>query len=290
MYIFLNGYMLMYKWRGGEQRVHTYHNLLPRSTPPESSPGSRQAIALRTPSHLPYQLQNGEGPYWSQLGQDRSIDTILKGKTHGFFIEAGGYDGESMSNTLFLERSRGWTGLVLEANPHLFATAVQKHRKCYLLNAGFSITGREENISFKLAGPLGGYSSTYTQAHLQRTEDEISQQQNWMRGDVGSGDEISVPTYLLHNILSQMTEFDAPPYVVDFFSLDTEGSELAILKAIDFSQVQVGVFVIEYNGETRIKDEIVSFMVSQNKGYVYLNDDHTDLWIVNEPYMKARSS
>jgi len=36
---------------------------------------------------------------------------------HGFFIEIGSYDGESLSNTLFFEMRRNWTGLLIEANP-----------------------------------------------------------------------------------------------------------------------------------------------------------------------------
>jgi hypothetical protein len=289
LFILYNGHILMNMSMGHHQSVHTSQKQVPSHAPQAASRESRQSMALRAPSSLPYNLQDNVGPYWSQNGQDRYIDTILKEKTRGFFIEAGGYNGESLSNTLFLERSREWTGLVLEANPHLFATAVEKHRKCYLLNAGFSISGREENISFKLAGPLGGYASTYTQSHLQRAEGEISQQREWMRGDVGSGEVVSVPTYLLHNILAQIKEIDGPPYVVDFFSLDTEGSELAILKAMDFAQVQVGVFVIEYNSDEHIKDALIAFMVSLNRGYAYLSHDGTDVWIANAPYMKAHS-
>ena len=39
---------------------------------------------------------------------------------NGFFIEAGAYDGEISSNTLFFELKQNWTGLLVEPNPDVF--------------------------------------------------------------------------------------------------------------------------------------------------------------------------
>ena len=39
---------------------------------------------------------------------------------HGFFVEIGAYDGETGSNTLFLEKHKSWDGLLIEANPLTF--------------------------------------------------------------------------------------------------------------------------------------------------------------------------
>jgi hypothetical protein len=54
---------------------------------------------------------------WSQYGQDQLIDKLLNQKRNGFFVEIGGYDGETFSNSLFLEKERRWSGLLVEANP-----------------------------------------------------------------------------------------------------------------------------------------------------------------------------
>ena len=40
---------------------------------------------------------------FSQVGQSKYIDSVLNSKRNGFFVEAGGYDGEDMSNSLFFE-------------------------------------------------------------------------------------------------------------------------------------------------------------------------------------------
>ena len=56
----------------------------------------------------------------------------------GFFIEAGALNGESYSNTIFMERELEWEGLLVEANPDSYAKVVSKHRKAWLLPAALS--------------------------------------------------------------------------------------------------------------------------------------------------------
>jgi len=50
----------------------------------------------------------------SELGQSMSIDKLLGGRRNGFFVECGAHDGEHLSNTLFFELERDWTGLLIE--------------------------------------------------------------------------------------------------------------------------------------------------------------------------------
>ena len=51
----------------------------------------------------------------------------------GFFIEVGGFDGETHSNTLDLERRHGWTGLLIEGGYKNIQILKTKHRKAWLL-------------------------------------------------------------------------------------------------------------------------------------------------------------
>jgi hypothetical protein len=54
--------------------------------------------------HLNYKLHKPNGIKkgiisWSQYGQDQLIDKLLNQKRNGFFVEIGGYDGETFSNS-----------------------------------------------------------------------------------------------------------------------------------------------------------------------------------------------
>lgn len=55
-------------------------------------------------------------------GMDRKLDEIID-CDGGFFVEAGGHDGYTQSNTYYLERFRGWNGVLVEPMPELAAQA-----------------------------------------------------------------------------------------------------------------------------------------------------------------------
>lgn len=40
--------------------------------------------------------------------------------SHGVFVEAGANNGIDQSNTVLLENNFGWSGLLVEPNPHKF--------------------------------------------------------------------------------------------------------------------------------------------------------------------------
>lgn len=49
---------------------------------------------IAPPSNKPLNLINKAKTDWSQYGQSKFIDELLKSKKNGFFIEAGGFDGK----------------------------------------------------------------------------------------------------------------------------------------------------------------------------------------------------
>lgn len=50
-----------------------------------------------------------------------SSSRLFSDAPRGFFLEAGALDGEFISNTLYLERELGWTGLLVEADNTLYS-------------------------------------------------------------------------------------------------------------------------------------------------------------------------
>ena len=56
----------------------------------------------------------------------------------GFFVECGAFDGERSSNTLYLERQRGWTGLLIEMDPYFYTQLLGKNRNVWSINACLS--------------------------------------------------------------------------------------------------------------------------------------------------------
>jgi hypothetical protein len=57
---------------------------------------------------------------------------------NGFFVEAGGLDGERSSNTIYFEKKFGWTGFLIEMDPSYYLQLRGKNRQCYTANACIS--------------------------------------------------------------------------------------------------------------------------------------------------------
>ena len=68
LFILYNGHILMNMSMSHHQSVHTSQKQVPSHAPQAASRESRQSMALRAPSSLPYNLQDNVGPYWSQNG------------------------------------------------------------------------------------------------------------------------------------------------------------------------------------------------------------------------------
>jgi hypothetical protein len=76
-----------------------------------------------------YKTKSNNNYPWSFAELPFSYFTFLQ--TNGFFVECGGYDGESLSNTLYMERSFGWSGLLIEADKQAYSRLITRNRKVY---------------------------------------------------------------------------------------------------------------------------------------------------------------
>ncbi|WIA16431.1 hypothetical protein OEZ85_013119 [Tetradesmus obliquus] len=172
----------------------------------------------------------------------------------GFFVESGAHDGTSLSNTVFLEANRNWTGLLVEANPELFEMLVSSSNRTAstAINACLSPSGKREVLDFALGGFLGGLTGYMSEAHDHRMKSEIKAAGD-AAGPTNTGRTVSVTCWPLHEMMAALGKTR-----VDYWSLDTEGSEAAILNATDFDKVDVSVMTVEVNdAQARANVEIV---------------------------------
>ncbi|HEY5959228.1 MAG TPA: FkbM family methyltransferase [Polyangiaceae bacterium] len=191
---------------------------------------------------------------YSQFGQDEFVIRMLGQHTNGFFLDSGASDGVSASNTYLLEKELGWTGICVEPNLALFDYLV-RNRRAVCVNC--CLYDREGDVEFLEAGTLGGVLSDYQPSLLElatRTYDIPRDLQG----------RLETVTKQARTVSSLLAEYNAPQ-VIDYWSLDTEGSELRILKSFPFARYRVRVISVEHNRYS-IRHEIQSFLESQ--GYV----------------------
>ncbi|XP_023932893.1 uncharacterized protein LOC106167926 [Lingula anatina] len=178
---------------------------------------------LLAPSSRPYHLDKPQKIHASQVGQSQAIDKLLKQRKNGFFVEAGAADGELISNSLFFERFRNWTGVLVEANPWAFDKMAKKHRKSNVINACLSPIPHPVRIEFNYADFFGGITDM---GH------------KFPRRGKGKGLAQCFP---IHSILAALGVSH-----VDYFSLDVEGAEMEILKTFPWKDIIVDVWTVEY--------------------------------------------
>ena len=167
----------------------------------------------------------------SQLGQDLWVLEQLGWKQGGFFVEFGATDGVLLSNSWLLEKHFGWKGICAEPNPKLFER-LQMNRSCTLSPACVYRTSGE-TMSFVLADAYGGLEE------LGRDDQHVEKRDAY----AAAGNTIQVTTTSLLDLLRQ----NEAPEVIDYLSIDTEGSELAILEGFDWGSYQIRCITVEHN-------------------------------------------
>ncbi len=188
--------------------------------------------------------------YYSQNGQDKFLNEIIfKNKQNGFYIDIGAYDGISLSNTYFFEEHLNWDGICVEANPIVFQL-LKKNRRSKNLNC--CVYEKKSEVNFMVVtGPgevLSGIYDAYDERHINRIDECI-------KSKGGKKSLIMIPAMPFNDILESSQ-------VIDYCNIDVEGSELAILKSIDFEKSDIRIFTIENNYGTA---EVRKFL--KNKGY-----------------------
>lgn len=194
--------------------------------------------------------------YRGQLLQDRFVDDFYKQKRNGIYLDIGAHNGKDLSNTYFLEHSRDWSGILIEPMDEEFEKlkSCRGSHNCFFNTAVSDYVG--ETTFRKIIGGKDGLNmicglvENLHPKHEQRIKDEAYS---------GCGEivDIKVPVRTLQSILDECGMFR-----FDFCSLDVEGSELPILKSIDWGRTEISIFIIENN--YGVEEQITPYLEQQN--------------------------
>jgi FkbM family methyltransferase len=195
--------------------------------------------------------------YYSQWKQDEYIyNTFFKNKTEsGVFLEIGADDGLRFSNCKFFEETHNWTGIAVEAREEAYNKLIT-NRTCNCIRAVLSdVIEDTKFMDIKGYGlGLSGLVNKYDPRHVDRIRQEIKNINN------KGVSVINVKTEKLNDILDKYNMTN-----IDFLSIDTEGSELAILKTLDFDKYNIDVITIEDNYKD---EELMKFFISRNYSFM----------------------
>jgi FkbM family methyltransferase len=196
----------------------------------------------------------------SQLTQDLFVLSCLDFKRDGYFVEFGATNGIDLSNTWLLEKEFGWNGILAEPSKNWHQDLLGNRSSNIELKAVYNKSN--EKLSF-----------------LEASYPELSTLSSFRNIDSHNrkGRTYEVETISLIDLLAK---YDAPQ-VIDYLSIDTEGSELDILSNFDFEYYKFKVITVEHNF-TEQREKINQLLASKGNKQVLKEISGFDDWYVLE--------
>lgn len=206
----------------------------------------------------------------SQFLQDLFVLYFLNIKRNGFFVEFGACDGIDLSNTLILEKKLNWNGILAEPDKYYFES-LQKNRNCLTSNL----------IVFNKSDLVKQFTHVYNDPKLSTISDYINNDSHKSIRSVG--EVFDVRTITLDNLLDSLNA----PNVIDFISIDTEGSELEIIEAFSFSR-KVLLWTIEHNHNQKARNRLQEIFKKRGFKRVLEGFSECDDWYVEENTLDSK--
>ena len=195
-----------------------------------------------------------------------SIDRILEDKylnyDNGYFIELGGNDGITQSNTYYFEKFRGWRGLLVEPILHLFFKC-KKNRQPSKVYCNACVSFGYEHSCVELL-----YSNLMT-SPLSVETDLNPFEQAQLGAQFLCREEEVVRTAAIAATLNKLMIEAGSPKCIDFLSIDVEGAEAEVIQGIDFSVFSFRVMCVEARDPKKISSllEIHGYECSSRIGH-----------------------
>lgn len=185
---------------------------------------------------------------YSRTGQYNIEEKLMPylGERRGIFIEAGANDGFSQSNTYWLERMRGWKGLLVEPVPAMAAQCRENRPRAIVVNAALVATPEVKSLKVAAVGLYG-----YVTGSLSSAEHEAEHRRRGAQTvglpSVEAIEDIEVPARTLESVLD---EVKLGP--IDLFSLDVEGYEINVLRGMNMARYKPRYLLVEALGPEKL--------------------------------------
>jgi len=198
-------------------------------------------------------------------------------KKNGFYVDVGSNDGRSVSNTYDLEKSKNWSGILIEPIMHVHfrsrqIRSLQKNQfvNCALVSHDF------EGETVKLL-----YSGLMT-VMVEGSEFKSEYWANVGSQFLSRGEVVQATWSSARTLDSVLSEFNAPTRI-DLLSIDVEGSEMQVLNGTNFSKYVFDYILIE----TDLNSKAFKFLTQ--KGYHYLESVNQNMLFAHQSQIDSRS-
>jgi FkbM family methyltransferase len=184
--------------------------------------------------------------YFGVGNMDEKIIQKYFNYENGFYLEIGGNDGITQSNTANLEFFKNWTGMLVEPIYEKYNLMLSNRQKSICVNA--CVSDKD--------GDIVKFNNVNLMSFVENSRKSKENDEFWMsEGERCQNivrSSIELKTTKLQTLLDNHNINK-----IDFFSLDVEGYELQVLKGLDFNKIRPDYILIECTHQ----EEIFTFMI-----------------------------
>lgn len=196
----------------------------------------------------------------AQLRQDLLVLWLLNFKRDGTFVEFGATDGIDLSNTYLLEKRFGWSGLLAEP-ARIWHQDLLQNRSAKI---DFRAVSKEDNNLVLFFEAVDARFSTYS------TKEKMTYKNRY-----------EVKTVRLESLIE---EYSLAP-VIDYLSIDTEGTEFEILELFNFEKYAFRVMTVEYS-EKISREKVINLLSSYGYKRVFEEISQFEDWFIHPNYVQ----
>lgn len=161
---------------------------------------------------------------------------------NGVFVEAGAYNDGKISRTEWLEEKFNWQGLLIQPDPrHYFSLRRHNRIRSQAIHACLSPTPYPKEVT--LFQDAEGVK--INSIHSNNFDDDFF--------------NTRVKCFPLYSLLLAMNKT-----TIDYFSLNTGGTELQVLETIPFERVKIEIIGIHLDSYESEKNTINKFLLAKN--------------------------
>jgi hypothetical protein len=203
--------------------------------------------------------------WYGQGGEDKyAYQTFFFGKRGGSYLELGALNGVRFSNTKTYHDNLDWRGLLIEGSPTDFQDLVTNRPGDLCVQSAICETPQRVHFVNDADPAVSGIWEFMAPGFKRRWHPRIT-------------DPSSLPEVGCEPLGSILNQFGIRH--IDFFSLDVEGGELAVLRSIDWDTTTFSVIVVEADGHNESKNQSVRDLMVQ-KGYSFHGHVGNNDWFV----------
>ena len=194
---------------------------------------------------------------YSQFNEDLFIDLLFTSKEKGFYMDIGANDPTFNSNTKRFY-DKGWSGINVDPDSDFLNKFNISRQRDINLNVGVG-TNKGKLIFYQVVG-----DSTISSFHKEIAEKISVMHKRLIR-------ELNVDVLRLTDIYENYVK----DIQIDFMSIDTEGSDLEVLKSNNWDKFRPTVIMVEIDNQYKTITEYMT----RNSYFLIFNNSHNAIFL-----------